>query len=223
MPITMKTETMTDPSQLLFLLNIASPGFPTGAFAYSHGLEWGISNGLVKDASSLAEWIEDLISRGSGWNDAIIIAYCRPDNLAEMNDLALALAPSAERHLESRALGTSFAEAARIFAPLDLPDADELAYPVAIAAAGLAAGIEKEALVLASLQNFATAQVSVAVRLVPIGQRAGLAVLAQLIPVIAETARRVLESSLDDLGTSTLGADIASMRHQFQEPRIFRT
>lgn len=219
----MKTGMMTDPSQLLFLLNLASPTFPTGSFAYSHGLEWAISNGQVTDAASLRDWIEDLLTRGSGWNDAVVIACCRSDNLADMNNLALALAPSAERHLESRALGASFAEAARVFAPLDLPDTEEIAYPIAIAAAGLATGIEKEALVLASLQNFATAQVSVAVRLVPLGQRAGLAVLAQLIPVIALVGRRALDSSPDDLGTSTLGADIASMRHQFQEPRIFRT
>lgn len=219
----MKTGMMTDPSQLLFLLNLASPTFPTGSFAYSHGLEWAISKGQVTDAASLRDWIEDLLTRGSGWNDAVVIACCRSDNLADMNNLALALAPSAERHLESRALGASFAEAARVFAPLDLPDTEEIAYPVAIAAAGLATGMEKEALVLASLQNFATAQVSVAVRLVPLGQRAGLAVLAQLIPVIALVGRRALDSSPDDLGTSTLGADIASMRHQFQEPRIFRT
>ena len=224
MPITTMTMgMMTDPKQLLFLLNFTSPTFPTGAFAYSHGLEWAISEGLVRDSASLGSWIRDLLTWGSGWNDAVIIALCRDDNLEEMNELALALTASAERYRESKALGASFVEAAGMFTQLDLPEAEEIAYPVAIAAAGLAAHVPKEALLLASLQNFAAALVSVAVRLVPIGQRAGLQVLSALMPVITSTAQRALEATPDDLATTTLGADIASMRHEFQEPRIFRT
>lgn len=224
MPITrMKTGTMIDASQLLFLLNFTSPTFPTGAFAYSHGLEWAIAAGSVADAASLEGWIADLVTQGSGWNDAVMIACCNAENLTDMNELALALMPSAERHAESIALGESFSEAAGVFAMLSLPSLAEIAYPVALAAAGLAAGVPKHALLLACLQNFAASLVSVAVRLVPIGQKAGLSVLARLMPVLAATAERALHATLDDLGNATLGADIASMRHQFQEPRIFRT
>lgn len=214
---------MTDPAQLLFLLNFTSPTFPTGAFAYSHGLEWVISQGRVTDAETLEAWISDLLTQGSGWNDCVIIAQCGPDNLQEMNALTLALAPSAERWKETTALGASFAAAARFFAPLAVPDNEDLAYPVAIAAAGLATRIPREHLLLAYLQNLAAALVSVAVRLVPVGQRAGLEVLARLLPTIAETAARAAASTLADLGSATLSADIASMRHEFQEPRIFRT
>jgi urease accessory protein len=214
---------MIEPAQLLLLLNITSPTFPTGAFAYSHGLEWAIATGAVDDADSLEAWIADLVTRGSGWNDALIIANCRPDNLSNMNALALALASSAERHLETTALGESFAEAVRAFVPLDLPEADEIAYPVAIAAAGLAGRVPPEALLVASLQNFAAGLVSVAVRLVPLGQKAGLRVLAALMPLIAGTARRALDAPLSELGAATFASDVAAMRHQFQEPRIFRT
>lgn len=215
--------TMTDPAQLLFLLNFTSPTFPTGAFAYSHGLEWAIAQGQVRDADTLEAWISDLLTQGSGWNDCVIIAQCSPGNLPEMNVLALALAPSAERWKETTDLGARFAEAARCFAPLAVPDDEDLAYPVAMAAAGLATRIPVEPLLLAFLQNFAAALVSVAVRLVPIGQRAGLDVLSRLLPTIAGTAARAAASTLADLGSAAFGADIASMRHQFQEPRIFRT
>lgn len=220
-PVTM-TATAIDAEGLLLLLNWMSPAFPTGSFAYSHGLETAIAKGVIRDADSLQSWISDLVSHGSGWNDAVLIANLTADNGPEINQLALSLSASAERHLESTALGASFREAASAFVPIGLPEG-EIAYPVAVAAAGLAAGIDRSPLLLAYLQSFAAMLVSVAVRLVPIGQRAGLFVLAALVPVLKETAERAGRATLDDLGGASLLADIASMQHEFQKMRIFRT
>ena len=66
----------TEPRQLLLLLTWMSPAFPTGAFAYSHGLEWAIDSGTVADAASVKGWIADLLTAGSGWNDAVLFAQC---------------------------------------------------------------------------------------------------------------------------------------------------
>ncbi len=214
--------TITDGDSLLYLLTFLSPAFPTGAFAYSHGLEQAISLGLVEDEDSLRDWIESLLQRGSGWNDAVLIAASESVDMEALNALALSLSASRERHLESTALGASFAASAATFVSLTLPGGD-VAYPVAVAAAGRACGIDRQALVKAFLHAFAANLVSVAVRLVPIGQRAGLSVLARLLPVISATAERAMAASLDDLGGNAFFSDIASMRHEFQEPRIFRT
>ena len=40
---------------------------------------------------------------------------------------------------------------------------------------------------------------------------------------LAATARRAASATLDDLGSITIGADIASMKHETQHSRIFRT
>ena len=251
-----------EPHQLLLLLNWMSPAFPTGAFAYSHGLEWAIDSGVIADADDVESWIGDLITRGSGWNDAVLFARCFEDDATALNEFALALTTSKERHLETTQLGRSFAIAAAIFiAPqrtssrrkpgppdasrrtyylaensqgvpacagmtekrMNVADEGPLAYPIAAGTACAAMGIERHHALLAYLQGFATALTSVAVRLVPLGQTAGLEILRNLMPVISETARRASTATLDDLGAITIVADIAAMKHETQFSRVFRT
>ena len=212
----------TDAQQLLLLLTWMSPAFPTGAFAYSHGLEWAIESGDVSTGDELTGWIADLLSRGSGWNDAVLFARCWDEDAAELNELALALATSRERHLETSQIGRAFRIAAGVFATPVL-DAGEIAYPVAAGSACAAMGIDRRHALLAWLQGFAATLTSVAVRLVPIGQTAGLEVLRDLAPVIAATAERAAGATLADLGAITLQADIAAMRHETQHSRVFRT
>ena len=212
----------TDARQQLLLLTWMSPAFPTGGFAYSHGLEWAIESGAVTSGPALTDWISDLLTRGSGWNDAVLFARCWEDSAEELNALALALATSRERHLETTQIGRAFRISAGVVAAPMLDD-DEIAYPVAAGAACAAMKIDKTAALLAWLQGFAATLTSVAVRLVPIGQTAGLEVLRDLGPVIATTAERAAHASLADLGAITLAADIAAMRHETQHSRVFRT
>lgn len=212
----------TDATRLLLLLTWMSPAFPTGAFAYSHGLEWAIEARAVTNGAELKAWIEDLLTRGSGWNDAVLFARCWEDDAAELNERALALATSRERHLETAQIGRAFRIAAGVFAAPVLGD-DEIAYPVAAGSACAAMGIDRNHALLAWLQGFTATLTSVAVRLVPIGQTAGLEVLRDLAPVIAATAQRAAKATLGDLGAITLAADIAAMKHETQHSRVFRT
>lgn len=209
--------------QLLLLLNWMSPAFPTGSFAYSHGLEWAIEDGTVATATGLRSWIEDLMTRGSGWNDAVLFANCWRHEAVELNELALALAASSERHLETTQLGRAFRIAASAWMlPVALAEGD-IAYPVAAATACRAAGIDQTHALLAYLQGFGTALVSVAVRLVPLGQTQGLETLRDLMPAVAATAARAAHATLDDLGAIGIAADIAAMNHETLRSRVFRT
>ena len=214
--------TNTEAAQLLLMLTWMSPAFPTGAFAYSHGLEWAIDQRVITTGAELKDWIADLLTRGSGWNDAVLFARCWEDDAGELNELALALATSRERHLETTQIGRAFRIAAGIFAAPTLDD-EEIAYPIAAGTACATMGIDKGQALLAWLQGSAATLTSVAVRLVPIGQTAGLGVLRDLAPVIARTAERAAVATLDDLGAITLGADIAAMKHETQHSRVFRT
>ena len=161
----------TEASQLLLLLTWMSPAFPTGAFAYSHGLEWAIEQRNVTMCAEVRQWVEDLLTRGSGWNDAVLFARCWEDDAAELNELALALATSRERHLETSQIGRAFRIAAGVFAAPALDD-EEIAYPVAAGSACAAMGIDRQHALLAWLQGFAATLTSVAVRLVPIATQA---------------------------------------------------
>jgi urease accessory protein len=204
-------------SHLLRLLTWLSPAFPVGAFSYSHGLETVIRDGTIADADDLSAWIAGLIEHGSGWTDAVLfkaaweaVADADALALAEVVDLADALAPSLERRRESLGQGEAFLIAARAWGPPVLNG--PVAYCVAVGAATATANIPLETALTAWLHAFAANLVSVAVRAVP---------LAELEAVILATAARAAGSSLDDLGSSALLSDIAAMRHETLGVRLF--
>jgi urease accessory protein len=227
-------ETDAAARQLLNLLTLLSPAFPVGSFSYSQGLEWLIDSGSIRTAASLNVWLIDVLEVGSGWNDAVLLTEAHragtaqdDRRLRDVAELADALAPSAERHLETVAQGSAFLSATSVAWPCRsaniLADTGAAAYPVAVGAVAAGHGIPLEQVLLAYLNIAGSNLVSVGVRLVPLGQSAGLAILAGLHPLIQATARRALASSLDGLGAATIRADIASMRHEEQHSRIFRT
>jgi urease accessory protein len=207
-----------------------SPAFPVGAFAYSHALEWAVDCGDVTDAGTLSAWVDDLVRHGSARNDAILVAASHraagdAKALAEINELALALAPSRERRLETAQQGTAFVTAMRTSWPCAALEAleGEAAYPVALGAAAGAHAMPLAATLEHFLLAFAANLVSAAVRLGPIGQTDGQRVTAGALPAIQDTARFALNSTLDDLGSATLRADLFSMQHETQYSRLFRS
>jgi urease accessory protein len=212
-----------DRSAFLRLLVWLSPAFPTGAYAYSHGLEWAVEGGDVTDGATLTEWLRDLLTHGSGRNDAILLrhAHRRGADHAALNELAIATAPSRERRLETLDQGTAFIAAAAAWHPPPLPD--RVAYPIAVGALARHHGIDADATAAAYLQAFAANLISAAVRLVPLGQSTGLRVLAALEPVILQVAAESRTATLDDLGGCAFRSDLAAMRHETQYTRLFRT
>jgi urease accessory protein len=209
----------TDNASLLMLLNWMSPTFPIGSFAYSHGLEQSIADGRVTTQDDVQSWITDLLQSGSGWNDAVLFAQCWHSN---PNELALALSGSSERYSETTQLGRNFNIAASVWTG-DEQQATTMAYPVAAGLACKCMNIPQDQALAAYLQGFCAALVSVAVRLVPLGQTAGLKVLRNLAPLISTTANRAATATRDDLGSNCIAAEIAAMKHETLEPRIFRT
>ena len=162
---------------LVRLMTLLSPAFPVGAFSYSHGIERAVHDGMIGDRARLVDWIADLLTFGSGWNDAVLLAAAwRADErrLPEVAELAEALAGSAERHLEAMAQGRAFAVAARAW-PEAVPAAlaEGGAYPVVVGAVARRLGLALDAALPAYLNAFVSNLVQAAVRLVPLGQSDG--------------------------------------------------
>ncbi len=227
------TTAMTaDPASLLRLLAWLSPAFPTGAFAWSHGIEWAVESGDVRDADSLRRWLEDVLRHGSGRSDAILLRHAHraardADRLAEIAELALAALPSRERRAESAGQGNAFALAAAAWDAAPLPAlaarVGDIAYPVAVGALAGAQGIAEDDAALGLLHGFAASLISAAVRVVPLGQSAGLAVQAALSPTLLAVAAATRDATLDDLGGACFRSDLAAMRHETQYTRLFRS
>jgi urease accessory protein len=208
-----------------------SPAYPVGAFSYSGGLEWVAEAGDLRDAETLRHWVSVIVGEGGGFCDAVLFAHAYraagdENALHEVNELAVAFAPSKERHLETTAQGRAFVEVTQAAWPCPTlaPLAKgEVAYPVAVAAAAAGHGIALEPALRAYLQAIAANLISAGVRLIPLGQTDGQRVLAALAPVIGASAERALAMSLDDVGVAAFRADLASMRHETQYTRLFRS
>jgi urease accessory protein len=220
---------MTGGTSLQRLLTWLSPAFPVGSFAWSQGLETAIVDKRVSNAATLREWIAGSLMHGGLRTDAILLAHAHrahddPLALLELADLALALASAAERNNETRQTGEAFAIAARAW-PSDvysrLPD--PCPYPIAVGAIAAAQGVALDDTLIGYLTAAVHTQISVAVRLVPLGQTAGLQVMAALEPVVAARAESAATASLDDIGTSSYATDIAQMRHETLPVRVFRS
>ncbi len=215
---------MATATETLTLAQWLSPGFPVGAFAYSHGLEWAIDSGAVHDAGSTHEWIAQVLAHGAGWNDTLLLAaaYRAKDEAAatDVDAIARAFATSKERLKETDLQGTAFCKAVS-----DLTGASivGLSYPVAVGWAAQRADFPLELTAQMYLQSFLSNLASVAMRLVPFGQTAGQALIRDLTPVCIGIVERALPCDLGNLTSTAFLADIAAMKHETQYARIFRT
>ena len=225
-----------DAAALYRLLAWLSPSYPIGAFSYSSGIEWAVELGDIADAATLEHWLAVVIGEGSGFCDGVFLAHAHraaADNddaaLRAVGELAVAFAPSRERHLETTAQGRAFLDVTRAAWPTSALDrlpalADApIALPVAVGAAAAGHGIP----LAWALHGFLHAQtanlISAGVRLVPLGQTDGQRVLAALESRISATAARALACPLDEVGGAAFRADLASMRHETQYTRLFRS
>jgi len=223
-------------SALYRLMAWLSPAYPVGAFSYSGGIEWAVESGDITDAETLKRWLTVVIADGGGFCDSVLFVHAHraivandDEALHAVTELAAAFAPSKERHLETTAQGRAFVEATRAAWPCDALDKlaalwdGPVAYPVAVGVTAAGHGIALEAALSAYLHAVTANFISAGVRLIPLGQTDGQRLLAALEPVVAQTQARALTTPLDQVGSATFRADIASMRHETQYTRLFRS
>jgi urease accessory protein len=218
------------------LLTWLSPSFPVGGFSYSSGIEWAVEAGDIKDAASLQDWLAAVLTDGSGFCDGVFLAQAHRaveagDHalLRDIAELAAAFVPSRERQLETSAQGRAFIEIAR--SAWNCGGLDQavvvcdgaIVYPVAVGIVSAAHGIPLAPSQHAFLHALVSNWISAGARLIPLGQTDSQRVLAALEPVVAATAARAMAATPDDLGSATFRADLASMRHETQYTRLFRS
>jgi urease accessory protein len=226
-------------SQLYRLLAWLSLGFPIGAFSYSHGLEAAAENGAVRDRSSLQHWIAAIVASGSGRVDADIL--CRAHRAAAASDIGalgvanrrgLAFRATAEMAFETAAQGDAFLATCRAAWPDPFLDrwaamldgsSEPVCYPVAVGAATARAGIPLDCALSGYLQAMAANLISAGLRLGVIGQTDGQRILAALEPVIGVAVAAALTRDPASFGTATFAVELASMAHETQYTRLFRS
>jgi urease accessory protein len=218
------------------LMTWLSPSFPVGAFSYSGGIEWAVEAGDITDAASLRDWLSAMLTDGAGFCDAVFVAQTHravsahdDTALRDIAELAAAFLPSRERQLETSTQGRAFIETSRAAWSCEGLDeiiaacGERIVYPVAVGLVGAAHGIPLEPALHAFLHAVVSNWISAGSRLIPLGQTDSQRVLAWLEPDVAATAKRAMSASPDDLGSATFRADLASLRHETQYTRLFRS
>ena len=226
-------------AQLVRLMNWLSPSFPVGAYSYSHGIEYAVETGLIRDRDTLRDWISEVIAAGTGRVDADL---CRVAHEAVQNrDEALFIwvlergdAMRATRELGEETENQGQAFLAAITRPWPAAGLDwacekaseqqrPMVYPVAVAAATAAQDIPLKPTLAAYLHALAANLVSAGLRLIPLGQSDGQQALADLEPIILDAVEQSLRRDREDIGQAALMVDWASARHETQYSRLFRS
>ena len=229
-------EDAIDSAALYRLMAWLSPAYPIGAFSYSGGIEWAVEAGDVRDAETLREWLAVMLAEGGGFCDGVFFVHAHRATKAADGaalhaaaELAAALAPSKERFLETTAQGRAFLEATRAAWPCAALDrfaaiwTGPVALPVAVGVACAGHGIACVLALPAFLHALVANWISAGVRLIPLGQTDGQRVLAALEDIVSATATRALATALDEIGSAAFRADLATMRHETQYTRLFRS
>lgn len=206
----------------LTLIQWLSPAFPTGGFAYSHGLETWIAEGRLGDGAGFQDWLNGVLAHGAGWQDAVLLAMAlRPGiDHAGLADLARALAPSRERLAETLDQGTALARTITAMTGRDILPAP---LPVALGQAAAPLNLPPAEVIAHYLSAFAGNLTSVATRAIPLGQTEAQRRLAALHPLIADLANRAATAGPEDLANAAIAADIAAMRHETLDVRLYKT
>jgi urease accessory protein len=221
-------------STLLHLLQLVSPALPVGAYSYSEGLESSIARAIVSNKETLAAWIVQELQYGSIRLEAAVmlrvyenIACQNLEGVVRWNAWLSAARETEELRQQSWQMGRSLLKLLVELQPQFQPLTDAIALPCNYAVAfGLAAAVWEVAphtMTISYLQSWAANLISAGVRLIPLGQTAGQQILFNLHDLLGHVAQEIMLLKDEELGSCSWGLALASMAHQTQYTRLFRS
>ncbi|MFM7365687.1 MAG: urease accessory protein UreF [Cuspidothrix sp.] len=221
-------------SHFLTVLQLASPALPVGAYSYSEGLEMLIENGMITNIKNLQDWLKSELIYGSIRLDAAVIV--RGFHAAKNNDIEglkrwnlwlSAARDTEELRAASWQMGRSLMQLLGKLESGILPLVNAVGYPsnyaIAFAIACSYWDINIQACLLAYLHSWANNLITAGIKLIPLGQTAGQELLLGLQPLLTTTMEEILTMADDDLGCCNWGLSLASMQHEIQYTRLFRS
>ena len=227
------------PLAILRLQSWLSPAFPTGSYSYSHGLEWAVEAGHIHGRQTLVDWLQADLCYGSGRNEAIFFSEawnCALDDdrekLFEIAELAAAFRGTSEFALESsQQAAACLATLRQVWPDRVLDWLSEIlrehhvqpALAVVLGVRSARQGIPASLTLPAFLQSYISNLVACGVRLIPLGQTDGQLAIAELEEAVLAASAQAKKATIDDLGSAAFMVDLASMAHEAQYTRLFRS
>ena len=211
---------------LLSLLQLSDPALPIGGYAHSGGLETYVQQGIVRDPESAGRFVREMLRTSLHYTDAALMALSFRSAqegdmaaLSELDRLCEAVKLPKEIRESSRKLGGRLG---RIFGGLvAAPQPAPRHYSVAFGyfAASLGIGL-KEALT-GYYYNAAAGMITNCVKLIPIGQQDGQALLFGLQTLIMELVEKSMAPDRELIGLCCAGLDIRCMQHEQLYSRLY--
>ncbi|WP_442949034.1 urease accessory protein UreF [Nostoc sp.] len=225
---------MLSDSHLLSILQLASPALPVGAYSYSEGLEMLVENGTIANQIHLKHWLKAELLYGAIRLEAAVMV--RSQQAAKMGDVESlcrwnlwlsAARETEELRASSWQMGRSLIQLLGKLKPQIVPIANTVGNPCNYAIAfGIAVAhwqISIKAALLGYLHSWASNLITAGVKLIPLGQTAGQQLLLDLQPLLSAAALEILALEDDQLACCSWGLSLASMQHETQYTRLFRS
>lgn len=220
---------------LFHLLQLASPALPVGAYSYSEGLEALVELGKVTSPETLAQWLTQELRWGAVRLEAAVMirAYEEVhgqdfDGVILWNGWLTAARDTEELRQQSLQMGRSLLkllldlhpELGHGYEPLQKEGCN---FAIAYAIAATHYQIDLQAALLGYFYSWTANLVSAGVKLIPLGQTAGQRLLLTMQPALKQAAESVSILKADDLSSCSWGLSLASMAHECQYSRLFRS
>lgn len=220
--------------QLLHFLQLVSPTLPVGAYSYSEGLESAVEKQWVMDTFSLQQWLAFELEQGAIRMEAAVVwrscgALQAEDwhKLQAGQDWLSAFRETEEVRLQSLQMGRSLMrlleETQTLPVGLSSRFPQGCHFAIAFAIAANQWQLTPEQTVLGYLYSWLTNLVNAGVRLIPLGQTAGQQILLDLYPALSSVVGEVVTQDLEALWGCNWGSSLASMHHETQYSRLFRS
>jgi urease accessory protein len=224
-------------SALLRLLQLTSPALPVGAYSYSEGLEWAIDRGMITSSQQLQDWlVQDLNYGGIRIEGAVMVRVYRAiaagddAGLCHWNQWLSASRETEELRNQSWQMGRSLLRlwddlesGAGLESGVDWVALTPCNFAVAFAIVAHRWQIPIEEALVGYLQSWASNLISAGIKLIPLGQTAGQQLLLNLSPTLIAASRSIPALTDDELRSSNWGVILASMGHETQYSRLFRS
>ncbi len=224
-------------NRLLSLMQLCDSNFPSGSFSHSFGLETYIQDEVIHNKETFFQWLRIYVEKQFVFTDGLACRFVFDalekkefEMLWKWDRLLYVQNVPEESREASRRIGERLV---RIGIDLfQIPILEEYLRRIRLKeAAGHPAvvfpiisyhlGIEKKETVLSFLYSAMASLVQNGVRGIPLGQTDGQRILLELQPYLLRAAEKINVLAKDDFGTVVPGLEIAQMRHQQLQVRLF--
>ena len=224
-------------SKLLSLLQLSDPALPIGSFSHSAGLETYVQFGIVNNKETAEQFITQQLSQNIFYTDAAFVslafnAAMEKDvkALVQLNEECTAVKLPQQIRQASLKMGSRLSKlfsslcedplAKEFISALD-ENKDSVHYSIAFGLFAFACNVSKIEMLTGFYYNTAAGMVTNCVKLIPLGQKDGQAILFSLHSLIDDLTNKSLMPEKELIGFCNAGFDIRCIQHERLYSRLY--